>query len=166
MRAPALDSESDPIDAFLADGSPSVAEVARAARALVRDLFPDAHERLITGWGAVSYSHGAAGAGAFALLGPVKDAVHLHLWNARLIDDRDGLLRGEGTWTRHVRLRSLDDLAHPGVARLVVVAAHIADPGTGFADAPAPRRRSGRAATPDADAFPTASLPSEAEALG
>ena len=162
MRTRAPGSESNPIDAFLADRPPPVAEVARA---LARGLFPDAHERLMAGWGAVSYSHGARGAAAFARIGPVQAAVHRHLWNARRIDDRDGLLCGEGLWTRHVRLNRPGDLAHPGVARLVIVAAHITDPGTGFADAPAPRRRSGRAATLEADMWPVDASAVDGEAI-
>ena len=147
---PVPPAPADPIDVFLDEAEPDVSATARAARALVRRLFPHAHERLIKGWRAVGYSHGAGGAAPFALVAPVKDGVHVHLWNAARIDDRDGLLRGEGTWTRHVRLTAPEDASAPGLARLVVVAAHIADPGT--AARPPRRARDGRAANPEPDA--------------
>ncbi len=138
---------ADPIAAFLDETDPPVAAIVRAAQALVRGLFPEAHERFIAGWRAIGYSHGAGGAAPFALVSPVSGGVHVHLWNALRIDDRDGLLRGEGLWTRHVRLNAPADASNPGLARLIVVAAHIADPGTGAR--PPRRARDGRAVGED-----------------
>lgn len=127
------------VDAFLAEADAAVADLARAACALVRGLFPETDEAVIPGWNGVGYRHEAGKGMPFAFVGLVKDAVHLHLTGASAFDDRDGLLRGTGVFTRHVRLESPADVAHPGVSRLVVIAAHANDPGE--AARTEPRRR-------------------------
>ena len=64
-------------------------------------LVPTADERLIRGWGQLSYGHDVL----FCSLKPRQDAVELGFDRGTELADPQGLLRGRGKKKRHVVLR-------------------------------------------------------------
>jgi hypothetical protein len=103
-----------------------------------RELYIEAHRLVVESVPGVHYSvdliDGAIGYGArqfgydgwgMAALSPHQAWVSLVLFRGTILDDPDALLEGTGALVRHVKLRSLEDLAtrRASIRRLLEAAA-------------------------------------------
>lgn len=110
-------------EGVLAKASPAMADVARAARALIADVMPGVTEvpwatQRIAGYGVGPKKMSEH----FTYIAPAGEHVNLGFFYGADLDDPDGLLEGSGKAMRHIKLRSLADLKRPGVRALLVAA--------------------------------------------
>ena len=112
-----MDAVPPPIHRFLADRHPESVELALWLRDVVLEAEPDLAERVYAGWDGIGYRHPDAGyvCGIF----PRDDGVRLLFELGARLDDRVGLLRGEGSQTRHVVVRAPDPRLADQLGRLV-----------------------------------------------
>ncbi len=94
--------------------SPEVQAIAARARALLRRELPDVEESGYPGWRLIGYRQEGAYLGFVA---PLKDHVRLGFERGVHLEDPEGLLEGEGTQVRYVRLSS-QELPEEGLVRL------------------------------------------------
>jgi hypothetical protein len=93
-RAP---RETIPVEALLADFSPAHAVVAERLRRVVLDAVPEAIERVRPGWWLIGYDLPVKRHGAFfAWIWPELEHIHLGFPRGILMDDPDGVMRGNG----------------------------------------------------------------------
>jgi hypothetical protein len=109
----------DAFETLLAAYEPEVRERARASRALVRRLVPDAEEKVHRAWKTVAYGRSKK----FCAISPHKSWVNLQFHRGKALPDPSGLLEGTGRSMRHVKLASAKDLRRRGVAALIRAAA-------------------------------------------
>ena len=85
-----------------------------ALRSVVRDAGPDLDESVK--WGKPVYGRGTAN-----LLSIIAHRTHvnLQLFNGATLPDPEGLLEGTGKGLRHVKCRTIADVARPGVRALI-----------------------------------------------
>jgi hypothetical protein len=102
------------VDAVIAVIPEPQRSVVVALRALVREAAPGLQESVK--WGKPVYGRGTAN--LLSLIAH-KSHVNLQLFNGATLPDPDGLLEGTGKGLRHVKCRSVDDVARPGVRALV-----------------------------------------------
>jgi hypothetical protein len=101
-----VSSEAE-VHAYLRDEHPRVYELAVWARARALDAEPDFTERVYRGWRGIGFRH--AEAGYVCALYPKEDRVDLLFEHGASLLDPDGLLEGEGTQTRVLRVTSADE---------------------------------------------------------
>lgn len=106
------------VSAFVAAVPASLRPVFVAARARIKMLVPHAVERVRPGWGLLGFS----ATKYFAFLAPCPQSIRLGFEHGVLLDDSWGLLRDAGSQVRSVYLGSLEDVAHVGVAALILQA--------------------------------------------
>ena len=96
--------ETIPPEALLADHPPERRAVANALRDLVKQVVPDAVERVRPGWGLIGYDVpvGRGKTRYFAFVWAEPEHVHLGFEHGVLMDDPAGLLQGRGE-TKQVR---------------------------------------------------------------
>lgn len=112
------------LESLLADFPPQVEALALLARRFIRATVPDALEKILPGWKAISYSRPRYFCGIFLF----ATEVHLIFEHGVLLADPDSLLQGNGKQVRHVVLTT-ERLRHPGLKPLVeTAAAHSASP--------------------------------------
>jgi hypothetical protein len=104
-----------PPEAILEGHAPEVRAIAARARAFIKRELPDVEENGYPGWRLIGYRHGGAYLGFVA---PLKDHVRLGFERGVYLNDPNGLLEGDGTQVRYVRLSS-EDLPEEGLARLL-----------------------------------------------
>ena len=111
---------------LLAQYSPPLRELAVEARALVRDVVPDAQEEVdgkdrLVGFTFLPGTY----RGLFAALALQKSYVNLIFSKGveLMALDPEGLLEGTGKAARHVKNRSEDDLRRPALRKLLEAAA-------------------------------------------
>jgi hypothetical protein len=115
-----LEQVPDEIEGFLRDRNKEVAAIARAARRLILDVFPEVRETLDRGNRIVGYATGPrAIKDMWAGVAPHNTHVNLQLANGALIEDPAGLLEGTGKRVRHVKLRSVEEVDRPQLRRLL-----------------------------------------------
>jgi hypothetical protein len=100
------------VDAYIAALEPSLAGVATAVRALVREAAPDATESIK--WAQPVYEQN----GPFAYFRASSKHVTFGFWRGAELEDAHGRLEGTGERMRHVKLASADDV-DAGLAELV-----------------------------------------------
>jgi hypothetical protein len=105
---------------FLADRHPEVLELALWVREVVLAAEPDLTERVYQGWDGIGFRHPEAG--YICAIYPRGAEVRLLFEHGVRLDDPDGLLEGAGNQTRHVTVRTADDLLAENLARLVSAA--------------------------------------------
>ena len=110
-----------PFDELVADRPAAVAAVARATRALLLELLPDATETV--DGGDAGYGYGGGYAGLVFVLTPTSRGVTLGVYDGATLDDPAGLLRGRGARHRHLALVTPDDLLRPDLRDLLARAA-------------------------------------------
>lgn len=95
----------DAVEALLADHSDRVAAVARWLHDVVAEAMPDARVKVWRGWHGFGFHHPEAGyaVGVFPKAGDVE---LLFEWGVRM-PDPEGLLTGEGSRTRVIRVREV-----------------------------------------------------------
>jgi predicted DNA-binding protein (MmcQ/YjbR family) len=108
------------LEALLEGHSPLLGELARAARDLILEVHPGAHQVVEEGWGGYLLFQQVAEAGSTVCWLSVHQR-HLSLGfsQAQNLQDRAGLLQGKGKFSRHIKLKSRADLARPEVRDLL-----------------------------------------------
>ena len=111
------------LDTLLAPQTPIVREVVLALRSLAREVMPDATEQIDLPDRLVAFGFGPPGGTRlrdFAVgLIPHRAHVNVQLADGALLDDPTGIVEGTGKRIRHVKCRSLDDLARPALRTLL-----------------------------------------------
>jgi hypothetical protein len=111
------------LDALLERHTPAVREVFIGLRALVREVAPDAVEQLDLPDRVLAFGVGPPGGvrlSGFAIgLIPHTAHVNVQLADGALLADPDGIVEGTGKRIRHVKCRSLDDVARPALRALL-----------------------------------------------
>jgi hypothetical protein len=95
--------------------TPEVQAIAARARALIKRELPGVEENGYPGWRLIGYRHEGAYLGFVA---PQKDHVRLGFERGIYMNDPDGLLEGDGTQVRYVRLVD-EPLPEEAIARLL-----------------------------------------------
>jgi hypothetical protein len=111
------------LDALLERHSDDVRATFDALRKLVRDVMPDATEQLDLPDRLVAFGFGPPGGTrlrdlAVALI-PHASHVNLQLADGALLDDPTGIVEGTGKRIRHVKCRSVADVARPALRALL-----------------------------------------------
>ncbi len=115
-------SDQKEIDVFLASYPAEVADLAHAARGLLKELLPGALETLDRTAKVIGFAYGPGYKGTLCALILSKAGVKIGLFRGSELPDPKGLLRGEGKVHRHVPLTSLADLKQPGLKPLIKAA--------------------------------------------
>lgn len=121
------------MDALLEGRSASVREVFGALRDLVRDVMPDATEQLDLPDRLLAFGFGPPGGvrirGLAVALIPHSAHVNVQLADGADLDDAAAIVEGTGKRIRHVKCRSLDDVARPALRDLLEAQASRRRPG-------------------------------------
>ena len=103
--------------------TPTIRDVFGALRALARDVMPDAHEQVDLPDRVLAFGFGPPGGvrmrGLAVGLIPHTAHVNVQLADGALLDDPSGIVEGTGKRIRHVKCRSLDDVARPALRALL-----------------------------------------------
>ncbi len=114
-------SGAAPFAAMAAEKSPALLEVALAARALVFDVYPETVEVVWADQGTAGYGVGPKKmTEQFTWLAPFSKHLVFGFYLGAQLPDPAGLLEGTGAKMRHVKVRTLDDVARPELRALVV----------------------------------------------
>ena len=116
----------DSVTELFAPYPPEVRELAAQARALMRELIPDAAEEVDTKPPLLGYTYRPGTyTGLILAIMPQKSYVNVVFSKGvELLElDSAGLLEGTGKVARHVKVRDADRLDHPGLRALVTAAA-------------------------------------------
>src|SRR5689334_11798120 len=107
------------VDDLLAGYSPAVRDLARQARALVREVTPDAIEQVDAPAKLIAYSVGSKMADTVCVIMPLKAGVNLGFYGGMALpaskEAPAGLLTGTGKRHRHVRLTTTGDIRAPAL---------------------------------------------------
>jgi hypothetical protein len=112
------------LDTLLEPHTPAIREVFASVRALVRDVMPDAAEQVDLPDRVLAFGFGPAGGGvrmrglAIALI-PHTAHVNVQLADGAELPDPTGIVEGTGKRIRHVKVRSVDDVARPALRTLL-----------------------------------------------
>jgi hypothetical protein len=104
---------------FLSPYTPDVRELVLKARHLVMDVLPEAIELVDPPSKIVGYGYGRRYADLVCAIAPYKSYVNLIFSVGASLPDPEGLLSGTGKHARHVKIRSAEDIDHPGVRVLL-----------------------------------------------
>src|SRR6188474_1917059 len=103
--------------------SPAIREVFGALRALMLEVMPDAEEQVDLPDRVLAFGFGPPGGvrmrGLAVGLIPHTAHVNVQLADGALLDDPSGIVEGTGKRIRHVKCRSLDDVARPALRALL-----------------------------------------------
>jgi hypothetical protein len=116
----------DAVTELFAPYPPEVRDLAVRARALMRELLPDAAEEIDTKPPLLGYTYRPGTyKGLILALMPQKSYVNVVFSKGvELLElDSAGLLEGTGKVARHVKVRDQERLDHPGLRALVTAAA-------------------------------------------
>jgi hypothetical protein len=103
-----MSSDDDAVTKFLDQYPSKVRELASQLRALVRDVAPDAIERVYTGWKTIRYSLSERAEDRVCYISPFNEFVRLGFDYAPGLPDAHHLLEGTGARMRHIKI-SADD---------------------------------------------------------
>jgi len=119
------------VEALLAAYPPEVQALARRARALILEVFPDAIEMVDGPARLIGYGTDRTVRGLVCGIALQRDYVNLMFARGTELPDPAGLLAGTGKRARHVKLRRVEDVGHPAVRDLLdaALALHRLDPG-------------------------------------
>ena len=113
--------------------TPTIREVFRALRALARGVMPDVQEQVDLPDRVLAFGFGPPGAvrmrGLAVGLSPHTAHVNVQLADGALLEDPSGIVEGTGKRIRHVKCRSLDDVARPALRALLEEQAALRRPG-------------------------------------
>jgi hypothetical protein len=106
-------------DALTAESTEPVREIARLLRDLLRSRFPAAVEQVDLGSRIAAYGTSERMRDIAFAIAPHSAHVNLQLADGVALDDPTGIVEGTGKRIRHVKCRSLDDVARPAVLALI-----------------------------------------------
>ena len=113
--------------------TPTVRDVFGALRALTRDVMADAQEQVDLPDRVLAFGFGPPGGvrmrGLAVGLIPHTAHVNVQLADGALLEDPSGIVEGTGKRIRHVKCRSLDDVARPALRALLEEQAALRRPG-------------------------------------
>ena len=112
---------AEPFDGLVAAQPAAIAELARATRAVLLELLPDATETVEGG--DAGYGYGTGYKGLVFVLAPTARGVRLGIYDGATLDDPAGLLGGRGKRHRHLVLTEAADLERPELRDLLQRAA-------------------------------------------
>jgi Domain of unknown function (DU1801) len=103
---------------------PEVADLGRAADALIRSTISVGGSAVSLGWKNVRYGPRTPFRmeEIIVVLNPIRDRVNLNFGDFETLPDPDRLLEGTGKGIRHVKIRTAADLKRPGVKALLQAA--------------------------------------------
>jgi hypothetical protein len=108
---------------LLAPHSQAVRNVFDALRALVREVIPDATEQVDLPDRLTAFGFGPVGGvrmrGLAIALIPHTAHVNVQLADGAQLSDPDGIVEGTGKRIRHVKCRTLEDVARPALRALI-----------------------------------------------
>ena len=107
------------LDDFLSHYPAGVKDIALAARELVVQTVPNATETVDRTARLVGYALGRGYKNTICTLLMSQTGVKVGILRATELPDPDGLLQGSGKVHRHVQLRSVADVAKPGLKQLL-----------------------------------------------
>jgi hypothetical protein len=111
------------LEELLQDRSPAVREVFGALRTLVRSVMPDTSEQVDLPDRLLAFGFGPPGGvrmkGLAVALIPHSAHVNVQLADGAELPDPAGIVEGTGKRIRHVKCRSLDDVARPALRALL-----------------------------------------------
>jgi hypothetical protein len=119
------------IEELLSAYPPRVRRLAEGARARIREVVPEAVERLRAGWGLIGYDAPAY----FAFVWPTREHARIGFEWGVMLPDPGGLLQGDGAQVRYVVVETIKQLRDPALALLLQEAAALRPP---------PRRRTAK----------------------
>lgn len=102
-------------DENLASHAPDVQAAARALDALIREELPDVVVQYDPGNGLLAFGRSMRMRDLLFALIPHAGWVNLQLATGALLPNRDGLIEGTGKKIRHIKVRSAEAAADPGV---------------------------------------------------
>jgi hypothetical protein len=105
------------LDKFLEGFDPAAAQLAKMARALILDVFPDAIE--VAEGKEIGYGFDRGYKGLVFAISLKKGGINLGIADAASMADPDGLLRGEGKRHRHVPVCDGAALERPALRELL-----------------------------------------------
>jgi len=112
-------AESDPAAPLLEKLSPEVRALVQQLRGLVREVAPEASERVHMGWGVIHYAAGTSMRDVVAALAPQRGYVNLEFGDGVDLPDPARRLEGTGKRLRHVKIRRGEDARDPDVRALL-----------------------------------------------
>jgi hypothetical protein len=118
------DSLGELLDGF----DPEVQRLALSLRARVRDLVPDAQEKVVGGYKSINYGFGRGMRDQFAAIVLHKEHVNLQFPRGVDLPDPRGLLEGTGKAMRHVKIWTDETVRTEEVKELVESATAMARP--------------------------------------
>ena len=111
------------LSTLLEPHSPTIRDVFGGLRSLVREVMPEAQEQVDLPDRVLAYGFGPPGGvrmSGFAVgLIPHTAHVNVQLADGALLPDPDGIVEGTGKRIRHVKCRSLEDVARPALRALL-----------------------------------------------
>ena len=111
------------LDTLLERHTPAVREVFVALRALVREVMPDAVQQLDLPDRVLAFGFGPPGGVRLRDLavGLIPHAAHVNvqLADGALLPDAAGIVEGTGKRIRHVKCRTVEDVARPALRILL-----------------------------------------------
>lgn len=110
------------IEVFLSHFSEPVQEMALKLRTIVREVMPDADERLDTSYQALRYGVGEKMNDTIVYISAHKDSVNLGFYKGTSLPDPDKLLHGTGKNLRHVKFKQGDTTDTPALRALIAAA--------------------------------------------
>jgi len=110
---------SQTVEQFLSTYPADVRELALKTRALVKEIVPDAQERVYEAYKTIGYGSGTKMDAMFCYIAPMKDRINLGFYRGTVLPDADGLLEGTGKLLRHVKVRSMAEVERPALRQLI-----------------------------------------------
>ncbi len=107
---------------ILYKSTPEIAKLARKIRALILDVAPDAVEVISVKDRVAGYGSSAKKRSQLVYIALPQGWARLGFYFGGELPDPARLLEGEGKRLRHIKIRSEQDLARPGVRELVSLA--------------------------------------------
>lgn len=107
-------------DDLMARVDPKIEQICRRLRDLILRLDPGAVEVVRLGDNAASFGLGPKKMSeAYAYIMPKSTYVNLGFYNGAALADPAALIEGTGKRLRHVKIRSIEDVARPAVRQLL-----------------------------------------------
>lgn len=118
------------LDELIGQYSPEVAELGRSLIARMRARLPQVNALVFDNYNAMGVGFAGSEKSSAVLLSVVLYPrwVSLFFFRGALLDDRAGLLRGDGKIIRHIRLRAIDEFERPEIEDLIAQSLDRAEP--------------------------------------